>query len=125
MRECYGSYSIKKARENGFKMPPYWVALSKNRVYNLADIRKALIKAEYKEEMYIKKTVNAFIREKFTVETEEKAAGFNVETLTTLQFKGQMVRKNNIPLMFSFVKTKSRLTDSNQERLARAKTFRM
>lgn len=125
IRECYGSFSLQVARESGFKVPPDRVELSGVRVRNLADIRGSLVKARLKEETYIKKTVNTFIREKFKVEAEDKAAGFKVETLTNEQFKGQLVRKKQIPLMFSFVKTRDWLFDPNHEKFAQAKTFRI
>jgi hypothetical protein len=125
IRECYGSYSLQKTFENGFQVPPDRVPLSKKGVRGLADIRKVLIKATLKEEVQVKKTINAFIKDEFKVEAEEKTAGFKLETLTNDQFKGQMVRKNRIPLMFSFVKTKTWLADPNQEKFAQAKPFRM
>ncbi|MCP4575528.1 MAG: hypothetical protein GY846_04505 [Deltaproteobacteria bacterium] len=125
IRECYGSYSLQKAIESGFKVPPVRVALSTSRVRSLADIRKALVRAALKEEAQIKKTINAFIKNEFKVEAEERKAGFKVETLTNSQFKGQMVRKSQVPLMFSFVKTKDWLADPNQEKFAQAKPFRM
>lgn len=125
IRECYGSYSLQRAQQNGFRVPPDRVALSKNNVRSLGDIRRALIEANLKEEAQLKKTINTFIKDKFKVEAEEKTAGFEVETLTNMQFKGQMVRKNKIPLMFSFVKTKRWLADTNQEKFAKARPFRM
>jgi hypothetical protein len=59
------------------------------------------------------------------VKAEEKTAGFVVETLTNMQFKGQMARKNKIPLMFSFVKTKRWLADTRLEKFTKARPFRM
>jgi hypothetical protein len=125
IRECYGSFSLQAAKQSGFALPPNRVALSGAHVRSLADIRKALNEARRKEKMQLKKTINAFIDECFQVEVEEKTAGFRVETLTNVQFKGQMVRKNHIPLMFSFVKTKSWLADSNQEKFVQARIFQM
>jgi hypothetical protein len=125
IRECYGSYSLQKAQQNGFRVPPDRVALSENNVRSLGDIRRALIEANLKEETQLKKTINTFIKDKFKVKAEEKIAGFKVETLTNMQFKGQMVRKNKIPLMFSFVKTKRWLADTNLEKFAKARPFRM
>jgi hypothetical protein len=71
IRECYGSYSLQKAIQSGFRVPPDRVALSKGRVNSLADIRKALVKATLKEEAQIKKTINAFIKDKFKVEIDD------------------------------------------------------
>ncbi len=125
IRECYGSYSIQAARAGGADYPGIRVPLSSRKAKSLSGIRKALARAGMEEEKRIKRTVNAFIRERFKREVEERTAGFTVETLISRRFKGQMVRKGSVPLMFSFVATLDWLTDPNQEKYASADEFRM
>lgn len=48
-----------------------------------------------------------------------------LKTLSNPQFKGQMVRKKEVPLMFSFVKTQDWMEDPNHEKFATADGFRM
>lgn len=125
IRECYGSKSIQVARDNGLRSPANRVPLEMRGVKNLSDIRASLVKAKIAEEAKIKQIVNSFIKVKFNVEVEEKTAGFTVETLSNPQFKGQLVRKKEIPLMFSFVKTRDWMADPNHEKFAGSEDFRM
>ncbi|MCP4108938.1 MAG: hypothetical protein GY749_25940 [Desulfobacteraceae bacterium] len=125
IRECYGSMSIRIAKARGLRVPKNRVPLSRKGVISLSDIRAALVKAKQEEDSKIKKIVNSFIRDNFKTEVDERTAGFTVETLSNPQFKGQMVRKNGIPLMFSFVKTRKWAEDPNQEKFAGAEEFRM
>jgi hypothetical protein len=75
--------------------------------------------------MLLPLSINAFIKKKFKVAADEKTAGFKVETLTNVQFKGQMVRRNRIPLMLFFVTTRHWLSDPNQKKFAQANPLRM
>ncbi len=125
IRECYGSMSIRIAKAGGLRVPKNRVPLSHKDVRTLSDIRTALVKAKEEEDKKIKRVVNSFIKDKFKTEVDEKTAGFTVETLSNPQFKGQMVKKNGIPLMFSFVKTRKWAEDPNQEKFAGADEFRM
>ncbi len=125
IRECYGSMSIQVAKERGDRVPKNRVPLSHKGVRTLGDIRAALVKAKAEEEKRIKAVVNSFIQNNFDREADEETAGFTVETLSNPQFKGQMVQKNDVPLMFSLVKTKAWMTDPNLEKLATADEFRM
>lgn len=125
IRECYGSMSIQVAKAKGYRVPKNRIPLSARKVRNLADIRNALNKAKDEEKRLIKKVVSNFINDRFTVEVEEKVEGYAVETLSNIQFAGQMVRKKRVPLMFSFVKTKEWMDDPNMERFETAGEFRM
>lgn len=125
IRECYGSMSIQKAKASGYQVPKSRLPLSHSNIRTLSDIRAALVRAKAEEGKKIRQVVNSFIKDKFKTEVDEKTAGFRVETLSNPQFKGQMVRKNKVPLMFSFVKTKDWIADPNQERFAAANEFRM
>lgn len=125
IRECYGSVSIQAAKAGGYRVPDNRVPLSHEGVISLSDIRFALVMAKIKEDKRIRQVVNSFIRNTFEKETDEEVAGFTVETLSNPQFKGQMVRKNDVPLMFSFVKTRAWTEDPNFKKLAKAEAFRM
>ena len=125
IRECYGSMSIQAARAGGAVIPKNRVLLDEKGVFDLAGIKAALIKAKSLEKAETRRIVNGFIKTKFKVRREEKADGFVLETMANPQLKGQLVRKRQIPLMFSFVKTRQWLSDPNQERMAAARAFRM
>jgi len=125
IRECYGSESIRVAREKGLRIPAGRIPLETRGVKSLPDIRASLLKAKVAEEKKIKRIVNGFIKAKFDVEVEEKTGGFTVETLSNPEFKGQSVRKKEIPLMFSFVKTGDWMADPNHARFAASDEFRM
>lgn len=125
IRECYGSMSIRIAKETGYQVPENRVPLSDKGVKTLGDIRLSLVKAKVKEEKRIRQVVNSFIKDKFEREKDEEKAGFTVETLSNPQFKGQMVRKEEVPLMFSFVKTRAWMADPNREKFASADQFRI
>lgn len=125
IRECYGSMSIQSAQANNYRVPKNRVPLSPRRLRTVADIRAALSTAKAEENKRVKKVIKRFIRDNFKKEKDEEMGGFTVETLSNRQFKGQMVRKNDIPLMFSLVKTKKWMSDPNQEKFANADEFRM
>lgn len=125
IRECYGSMSIQAAIASGVAVPRNRVPLAEKGVTDLAGIKRALDEAKNRETNEIRKIVNGFIKTKFTAKKEEKAKGLVLEYMANPQFKGQLVRKGAVPLMFSLVKTRAWLSDPNQERMAKAGAFRM
>ena len=125
IRECYGSMSIQAAKAGGMVVPRNRVPLSEKGVTDLAGIKSALKRAKRLEADETRKMVNGFIKTRFKVKREEKAAGLVLETMANPQFKGQLVRKGAVPLMFSLVKTRAWLLDPNQARMATAGAFRL